>query len=258
MAREVLKKVKVKGPKGQKGFAILYADGTIFIEWVRFSHPHLAAPWKKDGDQGKKKYSVVGMLGKKTHADAIELIQERIAEILKENKVKKLKAERLFMRDGDESDAEEYEGFMTVSAREERRPPLRDRRNEVVEPEDAEELFVGGHWGAILIRPWWQDSKDYGKRVNAGISSAQFLMKDETFGAGRLSEEELDDTFRAHDDDDDDGSYDDDDDDDDRSSRRRGNKRRSRDYDDDDDDDDDDRSSRRRRRRSRDDDDDDI
>ncbi len=255
MAREVVKKVSVKGPKGQKGVAILYADGTIFVEWVRFSHPHLAAPWKKDGDQGKKKYSVTAMLGKKTHADAIELIEDRIAEILKENKVKKLKAERLFMRDGDESDAEEYEGFMTVSAREERRPPLRDRRNEVVEPEDAEELFVGGYWGAVLIRPWWQDSRDYGKRVNAGISSAQFLMKDETFGAGRLSEDELDDTFRSYDDDDgDDGSVDDDDDDDRGSRRRRSGGKRNRDYDDDDDD----RSSRRRRRSRDDDDDDDI
>lgn len=252
MAREIRKKVKIKGPKGQSGIAVLYEDGTIFIEWVRFSHPHLAYPWKKEGDQGKKKFSVVGMLGKKTHAAAIELIEERIAEILEENKVKKLKAERLFMRDGDESDAEEYEGFMTVSAREERRPPLRNRRNEVVDPEEAEDLFVGGHWGSILIRPWWQNSKEYGKRVNAGLSSAQFLMKDETFGAGRLSEEDLDDTFRAHDDDDDDdGSYDDDDDDDRRSSRG-SKKRRSRDYDDEDDEDD--RPSRKKRR-SRDDDD---
>lgn len=251
MAREVLKKVKVKGPKGQAGFCILYGDGTIFIEWVRFSHPHLAAPWKKEGDTGKKKYSVVSMLGKKTHAAAIELINEHIEGMLKENKVKKLKAEKLFIRDGDESEAEEYEGFMTVSAREERRPPLRDRRNEVVEPEDADELFVGGHWGAVLIRPWFQNSKNYGKRVNAGLSSAQFLMKDETFGAGRLSEEDLDDTMRSHDDDDDDGSYDDDDDDD--RPRRKKPSRASRD----DDDDEDDRPRRKKpSRRSRDDDDD--
>ena len=250
MAREVLKKVKVKGPKGQKGFAFLYGDGTIFIEWVRFSHPHLDAPWKKEGDAGKKKYSVVSMLGKETHAAAIEMIEDFIADMLKENKVKKLKAERLFMRDGDESDAEEYEGFMTISAREERRPPLRDRRNEVVEPEDAGELFVGGHWGAVLIRPWFQNSKDYGKRVNAGLSSAQFLMKDETFGAGRLSEDDLDDTMRAHDDDDDDGDYDDDDEDD--RPRRKKPSRRSRDDDDDEDD-----RPRRKKRRSRDDDDDD-
>ena len=260
MAREVVKKVKVKGPKGQPGFAIRYADGTIFIEWVRLSHPHIHAPWKKDGDKGKKKYSVTAMLGKKTHAAAIELVQESIDEILKTNKVKKLKAEKLFMRDGDESEAEEYEGFMTISAREERRPPMRDRAGKPIEPgedEDgynqAEELFVGGHWGAVLIRPWWQDSKDWGKRVNAGLSSIQFLMRDETFGSSRLSEEELDDVHRSHDDDDDDdGSYDDDDEDD--RPRKKKSKRRD---DDDDDDDDRPRKKKSKKRRDYDDDDDD-
>lgn len=252
MAREIAKKVTVKGPKGQKGFAILYADGTIFIEWVRFSYPHLDKPWKKEGDQGTKKYSITGLLGKRTHANAIDLIQERIDELLKENKVKKLKAEKIFMRDGDDSEQDEYEGFMTVSAREERRPPLRDRRNEVVEPEDAGETFRPGYWGAMLIRPWFQNN-DWGKRINAGLSSVQFLMKDEEFGEGRLSEEDLDDTFRAHDDDDDDdGSYDEDDEDD-RPRRKSKSKRRR---DDDDDEDDRPRRKSKKSKRSRDDDED--
>lgn len=248
MAREVVKKVKVKGPKGQDGYAILYADGTIFIEWVRFSYPHLDRPYKKEGDQGKAKYSIQAMLGKETHAKAIDLVQSRIDEILKENKVRKLKPDKLFMRDGDQSENEEHEGFMLISAREDRRPPLRDRRNEVVEPEDAAEVFRPGYWGAVLIRPWWMNN-DWGKRVNAGLSSVQFLMKDEEFGEGRLSEEDLDDTFRSYDDDDDDGSYDDDDDEDedDRPSRRKktkskkssASKKRRNDYDDDDDEEDD-------------------
>lgn len=238
MAREVVKKVTVKGPKGQKGFAILYADGTIFIEWVRFSYPHLDKPWKKKGDEGKAKFSIVSLLGKKTHAAAIELVQERIDELLKENKIKKLKSDRIFMRDGDDSDQDEYEGFMTVNAREERRPPLRDRRNEVVDPEDAGDVFRPGFWGAVLIRPWFMNN-DWGKRVNAGLSSVQFLMKDEEFGEGRLSDDDLDDTFRSYDDDDDDdGSYDDDDDDD-RPARKSKSKKRPADDDDDGDDDDD-------------------
>jgi len=216
MAREIVKKVKVKGPKGQPGLCILYDDQTILVEWVRFSHPHISKPWKKEGDQGKKKFSVTAMLGKKTHAAAIDLLNEVIQGVLKENKVAKLKAEKLFMRDGDESEAEEYEGFYTVSAREERRPPMRHKNGKPIQPgedEDgidmAEELFVGGHWGSVLLRPWFQNSTDWGKRVNCGLSSIQFLMKDETFGSGRLSEDDLDNTFRSHDEDDDDGSVDD-------------------------------------------------
>lgn len=262
MAREVVKKVKVKGPKGKTGFAYLYDDGCIYIEWVRFSHPHLHKAWKKEGDKGDPKFSVIGMLGKKTHAAAIELIQENNERLLKENKVKKLPADRIFMSDGDEHEDENREGMMCVSAKETKRPPLRDRAAQpIVDMDEAAELFVGGHWGAILIRPWYQNSTDWGKRINCGISSAQFLMKDETFGAGRLSEEELDDIHRAHDDDDDDGSVDDDDDtprrkrkparDDDDDDDDRPRKKRGSDYDDDDDD------RPRKKRRPRDDDDDD-
>jgi hypothetical protein len=275
MAREVLEEVTVKGPNGKKGVCIVYTDGTIFIEWVRLSYPHLVSPKAfqaddDDDDDGDKKskatYSVTGMLGKKTHAAAIRLIEEQIAKILKTNKVKKLKAEKLFLRDGDDSENEEYEGCMTVSTREVNRPPLRDVNGKKFDLSNkkqkarAQALFVGGHWGAMLIRPWWMNNK-WGKRVNAGISSAQFLMKDETFGEGRLSEEAMDDTFRSHGDpdDDDDGSYDDDDDEDGDDYRRRSKKRRD---DDDDDDDEDDRAARRKakakkaKRRSRDDDDD--
>ena len=206
MSRTIVKKAKVKGPKGQEGFCYLYDDDTIFIEWVRFSHPHVTSPWKKEGDQGAAKFSVVAMLGKETHAKAIKLIEEHIQDLLLRNKVKKLKSDRTFLSDGDDHEDTNREGFMCVSAKETKRPPLRGKNGKPIDREDAQEqeLFVGGHWGAVLIRPWYQDSSDWGKRVNCGLSAVQFLMKDETFGKGGLSEEELDDTFRSYDDDDDD------------------------------------------------------
>ncbi len=194
MAREIKKKVKN---------AILYADGTIRLSGVRFSYPHLAKAYKGDDDKGEPKFGLVGMMPKATHKAAHDLIDERIAELLKENKVKSLAADKKFMRDGDESGREEYEKHWTVSARETRRPPLRDRANNVVEPEDAAEVFQPGYWGDILIRPWYQNNS-YGKRVNAGLSSVQFVRKDETFGEGRISDEDLDDTFEDYGDEDED------------------------------------------------------
>lgn len=280
MAREVLEEVVVKGPKGKKGVCILYSDGTIFVEYVRFSYPHLAKPkaFQSDNDdedegtsKSKASYSVTGMLGKKTHADAIELIETRIAEILKQNKIKKLKADKLFLRDGDDAEQEEYEGFMTISAREINRPPLRNVDGSKLDPSNPkhkaliQKLFVGGYWGALLIRPWFQNNK-WGKRLNAGLASAQFLMKDETFGEGRLSEEAMDDTFRSHGKAEEADGDDYEDDDDDEDFRRRSKKRRD-DDDDDDDDDEDDRAARRakakkakakKRRDDDDDEDDDI
>jgi hypothetical protein len=237
MAREVVKKVKVSGPKGQSGFCVLYADGTIRIDWVRFSYPHLRKAYAGD-DGGEPKFGIVGLLMKKTHKAAQELIADQIAKLLKDNKVKALASDKKFLRDGDESDKEEHAKAWTVSARETRRPPLRNRDNSVVEPEDADEVFQPGFWGSILIRPWFQNNK-YGKRVNAGLSSVQFVLKDEVFGEGRLSDEDLDDTFEDFGDPDDgDDSYDEDDEDE-RPARKpkKPSRKPSRDDDDDDDDD---------------------
>lgn len=196
MAREIKKKVKN---------AVAYTDGTIRIDNVRFSYPHLKKAYAGDGD-GEAKFGLVGLLPKATHVEAKNLIKARIEELLKENKVAALPSDKKFLRDGDPTGKEEYKGMFTVSAREVRRPPLRNRQNEVVDPEDADEVFQPGYWGSILIRPWFQSNK-YGKRVNAGLSSVQFTKKDEVFAQNRISDEDLDDTFEKHGDDD----YDDDD-----------------------------------------------
>ncbi len=202
MAREIRKKVKN---------GVLYTDGHIRIDMARFSYPHLAKAYKGDGDAGEAKFGVVGMLDKTTHKEVFNLFVEVKEEILKTNKVKALTADKLFYRDGDESGKAEYEGHWTVSARETRRPPLRNQKNEVVEPEDANEIFQPGYYGSILIRPWFQNN-NYGKRLNAGLASAQFIKKGELIGEGGLTEDDLDDTFESYDGGDD--SYDDDDGDD--------------------------------------------
>lgn len=225
MAREIAKKVKN---------AILYTDGTIRISGVRFSYPHLAKAYKGDDDTGEAKFGLVGMMPKKTHRAARDLCNERIEELLKENKVKSLASDKKFLRDGDDSGKEDYADHWTVSARESRRPPLRNRANEVVEPEDAVEVFQPGFWGDILIRPWYQNNK-FGKRVNAGLSSVQMVKKDEVFGEGRLSDEDLDDTFEDYGDEDD--SVDEDEDDTPRRSSKPKPKRRVAEEDDDYDDD---------------------
>lgn len=210
MAREIVKKAPVTFKGGRKGMCVLYSDGLIRIDGVRFSYPHLRKPYAGDGD-GEAKYGVVGLLPKKGNDAAKKLIESRIEELLKENKVKAIASDKKFLRDGDESDKEDHNGYWTISARETRKPPLRNSRGESVEPDDIDELFQPGYWGSILIRPWFQNN-NYGKRVNAGLSSAQMICQDETFGEGRISDEDLDDIYDSYDDDDD-GSVDDDDDD---------------------------------------------
>lgn len=231
MARKAVKKVKN---------AVLYDDGLIRISNVRFSYPHLRKPYKGKDDKGEAKFGIVALLPKDTHKAAKKLIEERIDEVMKENKVKALAADKKFLRDGDEQDKDGYEGTWTVSARETRRPALRDEDKEIVDPENADEVFYGGAWGSVLIRPWYQNN-DFGKRVNAGLAAVRKSRDDEPFGEGRISDEDVDEAFE--DDEDDDGDtgrrssgsrskYEDDDEDEDKPRRRR----RARDEEDDDDD----------------------
>jgi len=201
--------------------AVLYSDGLIRIDNVRASYPHLGRPWSQDEDQ-EKKFSMVGLLDKKTHKAAKDLCVKRIQELMKENKVDKIAADKKFIKDGDLSEKEENEGMWTVSARESRRPAIRDRDNNLLtDPDEIDDTLYGGCYVSMLIRPWFQNHKKFGKRVNAGLVAVRFLRDGEPFGEGRIQDEEIDDMM---------DDVDMDEDNDDRSSRRR-----SRDDDDDDD-----------------------
>lgn len=220
--------------------AALLSNGTIRVSNVRLSYPHLDKPYKKEGDAGVAKYGVVGLLPKDTHKAAKRFIDELIEECMKENKVRALAGDKKCLRDGDESDKEEHNGHWTLSAREERRPVLKEMTDgelTLVEPEDAKETFYGGCWGSLIVELWFQNNK-HGKRVNASLRAVTKKADDDSFGEGRITEEEVDDAFE------DDDYFD--------GPRGGGSKRKS-DYEDDEDE----RPSRKSSRRSRDDDDDD-
>lgn len=192
--------------------AALFSDGSIRISNVRFSYPNVVEPFVNENDEGKKtkRYKIVGMMGKKTHQEALAMVKARIEELLKENKVKALPSDKKFLSDGDESGKDEQEGFWLVSAGEKTKPTLRhwvDGKSVVLDEDDedapnAEELFYGGAWGSIWINPWFQNHKKYGKRVNANLRAVMFKQHDEAFGKGRITDEEVDEAFDEDDDDD--------------------------------------------------------
>lgn len=203
MAREI---------KTQVTNAVLYVDGTIRIDNVRFSYPHLDVPYAKEADikAGKTpNFGIVALMDKKTHVAAKNLIKARIEELMTENKCAKLAADRKFLRDGDLSAKDNDAGMFTVSARETTAPKLRDRAgNALVQIIDNEghykpsakikELFYGGAYGSVLIRPWYQDHKEHGKRVNSGLVAVQYVRKGDPFGESRISDDDVDETFESH------------------------------------------------------------
>lgn len=209
-ALEVAKRVKN---------AILYTNGTIRIDNVRVSFPHLDKPYGGIGDDGKAtapKYGIVAMLPKATHVEAKDLIKNAIESLLKENDNAKVSADKKFLRNGDDQDREEYEGHFTVSARESKRPACRDNKGRLLDPvDDSEtivEMFYGGCVCHVLVRPWYQDGqktgKGFGKRVNAGLIGVMFVKDGESFGEGRIDDtgawDDVGDGAAVEDDDDDD------------------------------------------------------
>jgi hypothetical protein len=170
--------------------ATLFSDGTILLKNVRASYPHLFKASAFEG--GEPSFSVKALLPKGTHDKAKKLLDGEIAKLLAEKKLK-VAADRLFLRDGDAGDKADDAGSWTVSAREKKRPVIRDRAKQPVDSENAS-MFYGGCWINVLIRPWAQDNK-FGKRVNANLVAVQFVKDDEPFGEGRIGEDEIDDTF---------------------------------------------------------------
>lgn len=187
---------KKKATKEVKN-ATLFDDGSILIKNVRCSYPHLDKPYAKpdkDGKMGDPAYSMTGLMDKKTHVEAKNLIRDAINALMAENKVKDIAADRKFLRDGDLTGKDSNEGMWIVAAREKTPPILRDEDNRSVERADAARKFYGGCYVNMLIRPWWQ-SNSWGKRVNSNLLAVQFVKDGEPFGEGRITEDDVDDVF---------------------------------------------------------------
>lgn len=188
MAKKIVKEVKN---------AKLFDDGSILVTNVRLSYPHLDKPYAKpdkDGKMGEPAFSATGLMPKKTHVEAKNLIRDQMNALMAENKVKDIGAERKFLRDGDLTGKPENEGMWIVAAREKTPPILRDENNRGVERVDAARKFYAGCYVNILLRPWWQ-SNSWGKRVNANLLAVQFFKDGEPIGTGRITDDDVDDVF---------------------------------------------------------------
>ena len=203
---------------GSEVVGALYEGGIIKILNVRASYPHLDKPYAGD-DGGEPKFSIVGLADKGTHQSVKEACVEVIEDLKKANKNAKVSKDKLFIKNGDDSDKEEYEGMWTISARETKRPKVRDGNGDLLEVDEIADVIYPGCYVDIIIRPWFQDNA-FGRRCNANLLSVKFRADGEQFGEGRIDDDDLWD-------------------DDDEAPKSGGKKSKPSDDDDDDDDDDD-------------------
>ena len=183
--------------------ATLYQDEQgnpyIRIDGVRASYPFLGTPSSDENDNGDvvKKWRIVGMLPKKTHTEAKELIVEVIQKLMKDNS--SVPKDRWFIKNGDDSDSEDMHGHWLVTASDGKyRPKCRDGQGQVMDDiDDIDDTFYGGCWVHMLVRPWFFDGKSRNskkplpKRVVAGLSSVVFHDDDKPFGSGRIDDDDV-------------------------------------------------------------------
>jgi len=175
--------------------AVLFSDGTIRIDNVRASYPHLDKPYESEGDDGNKqaKFTLDGMAPKSSHTAAKDLVKKVITDLMTANDVK-VKTENWFLKNGDDSDKPEYEGHFIFKSSENRRPSVRNRDGSQMSEREIADKIYGGCWVNILIRPWYFDGKarngkTYPKRILANLLAVQFVRDDEPFGEGRIDDE---------------------------------------------------------------------
>lgn len=150
-------------------------------EWLvkfgpaKLSYPHIYAPFKSKTPGQAGKYGAKLLLKRddaEQKADA-KAIHEKITEMCKTAFKASIPSEKKCLRDGKDL-TEDLHPYYVVSASETTRPIVVDRKLKPVPEEDGGDLFYPGANVIAVIRLWAQDSKDWGKRINANLVSLQF------------------------------------------------------------------------------------
>ena len=147
----------------------------IMLKNVRLSFPDLYKKSTFNGQEGK--YGATLLLDKMDE-DAYEALTSEIQAQLAEAKVKVSK-DKWFLKDGDDSEYDGYEGMYSIKASNNQRPTLVDKDAVMSVPED--ELFYAGCYVNVSIGIWIQNN-NYGKRVNCNLLGVQFVKDGKPMG----------------------------------------------------------------------------
>lgn len=182
-------------------------EGTVVLENVRLSFPHLAEPSRSKED-GPLKFRATALMDPDTeigqkNIDKLEAaIKKAAAGVWKEkaDKVRKtLEKDRMGLRDGDTATNKEgdvydgYEGMQFVSATNGKRPKLLNRDKSAVELDEISTKFFGGCYVNMIVSIWaTKDNKFGGNGIFASLELVQFRRDGEPFGAGQVNEDDFD------------------------------------------------------------------
>jgi hypothetical protein len=162
---------------------------TIKMQNVRLSFPNLFQT-STFGGEDTGKYDATFMLDKKDHADVIKKIQAGMKALANEKFKGKLPPDdKVCLKDGDETDRQEYQGCFALKASTKRRPLVINRDKSPITEEDN--IIYAGCFVNSIVTLWAQDNA-YGKRINASLEGVQFAGHGEPFGAPAIDVNEFD------------------------------------------------------------------
>lgn len=149
----------------------------IQIKNVRISFPSIFKRSVFNGEEGKYEATV---LIPKEDKKTIKMLEKAIADAQAEAKIKVAK-DKICLKDGDDSDYEDYFDHMTLKAANSKRPTVINRDKTPLTEED-EVIYAGCRVNIII--DFWVQNNSFGKRVNANLYGVQFVADDEPFGMG--------------------------------------------------------------------------
>lgn len=170
--------------------------GEVLLKNVRLSFADIYKPAKerkdpKTGEIIAGKFKCNGLMEKDTpdtnaNMKKLKKASEEVKKAKWGDKIPKLKANQVCLRDGEEEDWEGYEGCWYISASNQTQPVLitrrKDRDGKWI-PAKPGELYSGCYVN-LLVRLWAQDHPEYGKRLNASLEAVQFVKDGDPFSGG--------------------------------------------------------------------------
>lgn len=169
----------------------------VIIKNVRLSYlQHLWEPKPPDADQpktAKSKYEATAILDKVANAADIKAIEAAIAQVRKDPVLKGKPPTKVCLRKGDDTPvrAEAPElgsSKMTISARNTRKPAIKNRNLEDVGPEDAQAPYAGCYGDMKFeVYPYYHPKS--GPGIAASLIAVQFRKDGEPFGAAPATAE---------------------------------------------------------------------
>lgn len=167
---------------------------------ARLSYPCLFVPKGFNEGDTNLKYSASFILDDVKDAKQIAAVQAAIDQLIAENKLGKLPADKKCLRNGAEKDNAGYgPGTHYVSSSNTRAPQVVDTNANMKSPigKDDSRIYGGCYVNAVLNL--WVQNNQYGKRINASLEAVQYARPGEPFGAAPV---DADDAFGSIPDDD--------------------------------------------------------